>query len=58
MKPPSTLREAVALVARIGGYLERGRAPPPGCQILWDGYAWLQFICLGFRLRDEELSDA
>jgi hypothetical protein len=55
---PTTLGEAVALIARIGGYLQRGNSPPPGCQVLWNGYAWLQFICIGFSLHEDQTSDA
>jgi hypothetical protein len=48
---PTTLGEAIALIARIGGYPRRG-------QILWNGYTWLQFICIGFLLHEDEVSDA
>lgn len=53
MKPPTRLGEAVRLVAKIGGYLGRNNDPPPGHQLLWQGYAEFQFMCLGFALRDE-----
>ena len=44
------LGEAVTLVARIGGYLNRKKDLPPGHQILWCGYADLQLMCAGFLL--------
>ncbi|MFH1185291.1 MAG: hypothetical protein V1755_09675, partial [Chloroflexota bacterium] len=42
------------LVAQIGGYLGRNNDPPPGHQLLWQGYAGLQFMCMGFALLEEE----
>lgn len=53
LNPPSLLAEAVRLVAMIGGYLGRNNDPPPGHQVMWQGYAEFQFMCLGFALRDE-----
>ncbi len=47
------LREAVQLVARIGGYLGRKEDPPPGHQIMWRGYTALQHLCAGFLLLDD-----
>ena len=46
------LGEAVRLVAKIGGYPGRNNDPPPGHQPIWQGYAALQFMSLGFALRD------
>lgn len=54
LKPPSTLSEAVRLVARIGGYLGRTNDPEPGHQLMWEGYQQLHLMCEGFSLRDEE----
>ena len=54
LKPPSTLGEAVRLVARMGGYLGRANDPPPGHQLMWQGYSQLQLMCEGFTLRDSE----
>jgi hypothetical protein len=53
LKPPSLLGEAVTLVAKIGGYLGRNSDPPPGHQLLWQGYAEFQFMCLGFALMED-----
>jgi hypothetical protein len=52
MKPPSLLGDVVRLIAMIGGYLGRNGDPPPGHQLIWQGYAALQLMCLGFTLRD------
>jgi hypothetical protein len=53
MKPPLLLRDVVRLIATIGGYLGRKSDPPPGHQLIWQGYATLQFMCFGFTLRDD-----
>lgn len=53
MKPPELLGEAVKLVAKIGGYLGRNNDPPPGHQLLWQGYAEFQFMCMGFALLED-----
>jgi len=52
LKPPVLLGEAVLLVAKIGGYLGRNSDPPPGHQLLWQGYTEFQFMCVGFSLLD------
>ena len=52
LKPPSTLRDAVRLVARIGGFLGRAGDGEPGHQLMWNGYAELQMLCEGFALRE------
>jgi hypothetical protein len=54
MTPPVLLGEAVRLVARIGGYLGRNNDPPPGHQVIWQGYAVLQFMCTGFALLEDD----
>ena len=56
IKPPANLGDAVRLVARLGGYLGRKKDPPPGHQIMWQGYAVLQMMCLGFSLRPPDTS--
>jgi hypothetical protein len=53
LKPPLLLGEAVALVANIGGYLGRKKDPPPGHQILWQGYSVFQLMCEGFSLLED-----
>ena len=52
LSPPDCLVAAVKLVARIGGYIGRSCDPPPGHQLMWQGYAYLQLMCEGFALRD------
>ncbi|MEA3291515.1 MAG: IS4 family transposase [Pseudomonadota bacterium] len=51
--PPELLGEAVRMVAKIGGYLGRANDPPPGHQLLWQGYREFQFMCLGFALLED-----
>ena len=52
-KPPVLLGEAVRMVAKIGGYLGRKNDPPPGHQLIWQGYTVLQSMSLGFALKEE-----
>ena len=47
---PDTLRTAVKLVAKMGGYLGRSNDPEPGHQTMWRGYLYLQGMCEGFLL--------
>ncbi len=51
--PPEDLGAAVLVLARLGGYLARKHDPPPGHQLLWQGYVTLYGMCLGFALREE-----
>jgi hypothetical protein len=48
------LGDAVRLTARIGGYLGRANDPPPGDELMWNGYTQLQLLCEGFALRDDD----
>jgi hypothetical protein len=50
LKLPLQLGDAVRLVAQLGGYLGRSNDPPPGHQIIWQGYAQLQLLCEGYVL--------
>ncbi len=52
VRQPLLLGEAVRLVARIGGYLGRANDPPPGHQLMWQGYSQLHFLCEGFTLQN------
>lgn len=36
-QPVLTIAEAVRYIARLGGYLDRAKDPPPGTQVLWRG---------------------
>ena len=58
LKSPSTLHDAVRLVARMGGYLDRKNDPEPGHQLMWKGYSQLQLMCEGFSLKDWEAEAA
>ncbi|MBN2449294.1 MAG: IS4 family transposase [Lentisphaeria bacterium] len=49
---PETLGLIVRLVARLGGHLGRKNDPPPGHQIMWQGYTQLHFMSLGYELRN------
>ena len=51
--PPEDLGAAVLVLARLGGYLARKHDPPPGHQLMWQGYVTLYGMCLGFALREE-----
>lgn len=51
LKPPKNLQEAVYLMAKMGGYLNRKHDPPPGYQLMWYGYIYLQGLCAGYMLR-------
>ena len=50
LSPPDNIGVAVKLVAKIGGYLGRSNDPPPGHQLIWQGYIKLQIMCEGFAL--------
>jgi hypothetical protein len=52
LDPPFLLGETVRMVARLGGYLGRKNDPPPGHQLLWEGYTVFQSMCLGFGLQE------
>jgi hypothetical protein len=52
LKQSFLLGEAITLVARIGGYLNRSTDPPPGHQTIWRGYSVLQLMCEGFSLQN------
>ena len=51
--PPKNLGDAVKVVARIGGYLDRKKDPPPGHKLMWQGYTQLQLMCEGFALSSQ-----
>lgn len=50
LPPPTQLGAAVRLVAKLGGYIGRNADPPPGHQILWQGFTALQLMTLGASL--------
>ena len=45
-----TVSDFLNRLARLGGYLDRTRDPPPGNMVLWRGMARLTDIHLGFNL--------
>ena len=53
LKEISLLGEATRLVARIGGYMGRTHDPPPGHQLMWEGYRKIKAMCEGYALRDD-----
>lgn len=53
LKKPSSLGDAVILLGRLGGYLGRGKDPPPGHEVIWKGYSQLQTMCMGFSLAED-----
>lgn len=58
MNPPLLLGDAVILVARLGGYIARSNDSPPGHEVMWQGYSYLQLMSEGYELRDGEDSSA
>jgi hypothetical protein len=54
LKQPFLLGDAVRLVAKLGGYLGRKSDPPPGHQIIWQGYTLLRAMSMGFALLYED----
>jgi hypothetical protein len=50
LQPPSTVQDAVYLVAVMGGYMARKKDPPPGHQVIWTGYSQLRPMCAGYML--------
>ena len=49
-RPPPTLAEAIRLVARLGGFLNRRGDGEPGVKCLWRGWQELQAMVKGYRL--------
>jgi hypothetical protein len=54
LPPPTQLGSAVRLVAKLGGYIGRNTDPPPGHQLLWQGFIALQLMTLGATLFVEQ----
>jgi hypothetical protein len=51
--PPRDLAFYAIKIARLGGYLNRGRDPPPGNMVVWRGMTRLTDIALGLSLANE-----
>ncbi|MNT72738.1 hypothetical protein D3C72_2113680 [compost metagenome] len=47
---PLTKREAVRLIARLGGFLARKGDGDPGVKTIWKGLAHLRDLSNGYRL--------
>lgn len=56
IKPPANPGDAVRLAARPGGFPGRTNDPPSRHQIMWQGYAVRQMLCLGFCLSPSDTS--
>ena len=50
---PRTLGLYLVKIARLGGYLARGRDPPPGNTVMWRGMSRLTDIVLGSTVAAE-----
>jgi hypothetical protein len=57
LNPPDCLGAAVKTVAKLGGYIGRAKDPPPGHQIIWEGYMKLVMLCEGYSLRGKVMQD-
>ena len=51
-EPPRTLRYAIRLVARLGGYMARKNDPEPGHELIWHGLTSLAIMVLAYSIRD------
>jgi hypothetical protein len=49
-RPKRKLSHYLTKIARLGGYLARGKDPPPGTTVMWRGLSRLIDIELGFRM--------
>lgn len=47
---PLTMADAINLIAKLGGYLDRACDGPPGFIVLWRGYTRLSAMVVGYRL--------
>lgn len=54
-KGPITLQAAMLIIAKIGGYLNRPRDPPPGSKVLWLGLYRFVGDVIGYMLAYEEM---
>jgi Transposase DNA-binding/Transposase Tn5 dimerisation domain len=52
---PPTLREAVRMIARLGGFLARTNDGEPGVQVIWRGLRRLHDLVAGWRLAQGHL---
>jgi hypothetical protein len=52
---PPTKREAISLIARLGGFLAHKGDGEPGVKTIWRGFAHLHDLSDGYRLAAESL---
>ena len=52
---PPTLREAIRLVAKLGGFQGRKSDGEPGTEAIWIGLQRLDGITIGWKLAQEEV---
>ena len=50
-----SLREAIDLVARLGGFLGRQRDGVPGARVIWRGLSRLGALVAGYRLARQQV---
>jgi Transposase Tn5 dimerisation domain len=51
---PPSLREAIDLVARLGGFLDRRGDGVPGVRVIWRGLSRLEDLVTGYRLARQQ----
>lgn len=52
LPPPTCLGDAVLLVGKLGGYMNRSNDPPPGAEVLCRGFIRLSLMCDGLALAE------
>jgi hypothetical protein len=49
-----TLKEAIFMIAELGGYLNRVSDRYPGCTVMWRGLEYLAALVIGYQLAQSE----
>jgi len=52
-----TIQSCLRQLARLGGYLDRARDPPPGNTVIWRGKSRLSDIAFGFQLAAQNVGN-
>jgi hypothetical protein len=52
-----TIQSCLRQLARLGGYLDRARDPPPGNTVIWRGMSRLSDIAFGFQLAAQNVGN-
>ena len=55
--PAGTLSRYLIKIARLGGYLDRAKDPPPGNIVMWRGLSRLSDIALGATLQFNDVGN-